>query len=188
LPGVEYPGEGIFVMLDDGDGWHFPLGGEDAQVWRNARGSRSLYQDQLFRSDLRDELHPVFVWWHTLSHLLIRAVALHSGYGSASVRERIYLDTDGDRARGGIILYASQPGGDSALGGLIALVPQFESVLNAALNDLHFCSNGHFCDNTQYTLGAHGGASCYGCTVISETSCEHRNMWLDRRVLLAEVP
>ena len=32
------------------------------------------------------------------------------------------------------------------------------------------------------------GASCYGCTMNSETSCEHRNMWLDRNILLENIP
>lgn len=187
LPGVEYPGEGIFITLDDGDS-HFPLAGSDVAGWAQARASLNSYPPGLFRAGGRDELHPVFVWWHTLSHLLIRAVALHSGYGAASIRERVYLEVEDQRVRGGIILYASQPGGDGALGGLIALVPHFTTVLHAALNGLHFCSNGHFCDETRYTPGAHGGASCYGCTVISETSCEHRNMWLDRRVLLSNLP
>lgn len=187
LPGVEYPGEGVFVTLED-DGWHFPLEGADAAAWARAAGSSNLYAPSLFRTAIQDELHPVFIWWHTLAHLLIRAVALYSGYGSASIRERVYLETDGARARGGLILYASQPGGDGSLGGLIALAPHFSTVLYAALNNLYFCSNGHFCDEVRYTPGSHGGASCYGCTVISETSCEHRNMWLDRRVLLSNPP
>ena len=28
-------------------------------------------------------LHPVFVWWHTLSHRLITALSVDSGYSSA---------------------------------------------------------------------------------------------------------
>jgi hypothetical protein len=32
---------------------------------------------------------------HTLSHLLIRELALECGYNAASIRERIYADTSG---------------------------------------------------------------------------------------------
>jgi hypothetical protein len=188
LPGVEYLGEGIFIMLDGNDGWHFPLAGEDSETWRRAALDPSFYAGFPFRTDRSEELHPVFVWWHTLAHLLIRALALHSGYGAASVRERVYLEIGKDRTRGGVVLYTSQPGADGSLGGLLALVPHFEAILAAALEDLFYCSNGYLCDENRFRPGHTGGAACYGCTVISETSCEHRNMWLDRRVLLDNLP
>ncbi|HXG23888.1 MAG TPA: DUF1998 domain-containing protein, partial [Chthonomonadales bacterium] len=188
LPGVEYLGEGIFIMLDGNDGWHFPLTGEDSETWRRVALDPSSYPTFPFRTDAREELHPVFIWWHTLAHILIRALALHSGYGATSVRERVYLEIDGDRVRGGVVLYTSQPGTDGSLGGLVALVPHFEAILAAALENLFYCSNGYLCDENRFRPGHHGGASCYGCTVISETSCEHRNMWLDRRVLLGNLP
>jgi hypothetical protein len=186
LPGVEYIGEGIFVMLD-GDGW-LTLTGDSARSWRRIAEDPSPYTNVPFRGLPCDELDPVFVWWHTLSHLLIRALALHSGYGSASVRERVYLERDGAKARGGVMLYTSQPTADGSLGGLVALVPQFQSMLDAAMDALLYCSNGYLCDENRFSPGAHGGASCYGCTVVSETSCEHRNMWLDRQVLLESMP
>jgi len=175
-------------MLDSNDGWHFPLAGEDSEAWKRTASDPSLYADFPFRMEPADELHPLFVWWHTFAHLFIRALALHSGYGSASVRERVYTETDGERARGGVILYTSQPGADGSLGGLIALVPHFETIFAAALEGVFYCSNGYLCDENRFRPGSHGGASCYGCTVISETSCEHRNMWLDRRVLLYNLP
>ena len=186
LPGVEYGGEGIFVMLD-GDGW-LTLADENAQSWRRVADDPSPYADVPFRGLPQDELDPVFVWWHTFSHLLMRAVALHSGYGSASVRERVYLERDGSRARGGVMLYTSQPTADGSLGGLVALVPHFQVIVDAAMDALLYCSNGYLCDENRFRPGAHGGASCYGCTVVSETSCEHRNMWLDRRVLHEDMP
>ena len=50
----------------------------------------------------RYELHPLFVWWHTLSHSLIRAISNEAGYSSASIRERVYIEVRGDgTARGG---------------------------------------------------------------------------------------
>lgn len=39
---------------------------------------------------------------HTLSHLLIRELALECGYNAASIRERIYADTSGDSPQAGI--------------------------------------------------------------------------------------
>ncbi len=187
-PGMEYLGEGLFLMLADGDGWHFGMKGGAAERWNTARARRDAYPDVVFRSESREELHPVFVWWHTLSHLIIRAIGRCSGYGSTAIRERIYLEEDGRRARGAVLLYSAQPGGEAALGGLVGIVPRFEAVLERALEGMLYCSNGHLCDEMVFRPGGHGGAACYGCAVVSETSCEHRNLWLDRSVLLENLP
>jgi hypothetical protein len=178
-PGIELFGEGIFILLDENDGWHFELEGSSTLRWREA-----------FNSGGRDkpELHPVFVWWHTLSHLLIRSVSLDAGYSSASIRERVYLEFEGERVRGGIILYATQPGSDGALGGLIALVPYFERILGRALESSMTCSCDPLCWETKFSRERYNGAACYGCLLLSETSCEHRNMWLDRNVLNENMP
>lgn len=186
-PGVEFYGEGIFIMFDD-DGWSFRLKGEAAQRWENACRTRT-YQADLFRDGKRrDELHPLFVWWHTMSHLLIRTISAYAGYSSASIRERVYFEETGERQRGGILLYATQPGSEGTLGGLIALVPHFQEILDQALDMLSFCSVDPLCIEQKFELGKYNGAACYGCLLLSETSCEHRNMWLDRNILLENAP
>ena len=86
--------------------------------------------------------------------------------------------------REGVLLYTAQPGGDGTLGGLIALVPQFERVLSVALRELDSCSNDPLCGEEVFNAGRYNGPACYSCALISETSCEHRNMKLDRRLLL----
>lgn len=176
-PGVEFLGEGIFIMLDEGDGWHFDLRGESADRWFNA-----------YRGSQDHRLHPVFVWWHSLAHLLIRSVSVYSGFPSASVRERVYIELDGVGARGGILLYATQPGSAGTLGGLIALVPHFQDILYDASDSLHWCSCDPICAENVFRPGHYTGAACYGCLLVSETSCEHRNMWLDRNVLRDNPP
>jgi hypothetical protein len=137
FPGAQFLGEGIFITLDDNDGWHFPLGGGAFQSWMNVHETSTGYPDYLFRADSHDELHPVFVWWHTLSHILIRAISVDAGYSSAAIRERIYVEINANSgaARGGIILYATQPGSEGSLGGLIALVPHFNRILRQAFKD-----------------------------------------------------
>jgi hypothetical protein len=188
-PGMEYLGEGIFLMLDAEDGWHFGMKPDPAGTWKEARArAGDLYPDVHFRSETVDELDPVFVWWHTLSHLIIRAIGRYSGYSSTAVRERVYFEESGGRARGAVLLYASQPGSEAALGGLVGLVPRFEAILQAAWEAILYCSNGYLCDSNRFRPGAHGGAACYGCAVVSETCCEHRNLWLDRNLLLENPP
>jgi len=187
-PDVEFLGEGIFIMLEDNDGWHQELSGSAVDEWERAFSNPSSYPSHIFRSSHREELHPVFVWWHTLAHLLIRAISIEAGYASASIRERIYLEIADKRVRGGILIYATQPGSEGTLGGLIALVPYFGDFLDVALDMLHSCSGDPLCIGTHFKRGQYNGAACYGCLLISETSCEHRNMWLDRHILKDNLP
>jgi hypothetical protein len=117
-------------------------------------------------------------------------LAVDSGYSSAAIRERVYVRTNSDTgtASGGVLLYTAQPGGDGTLGGLIALVPQFERVLDAALRHVDSCSNDPLCNEEHYRPGRSNGAACYACSFVSETSCEFRNMYLDRNVLRLNPP
>src|SRR5581483_2718328 len=183
-PGVEHYGEGIFIDLAPdslSNGKHFPLKRDQAwfDAWRDpARYKQRMQPD----SDDQDYLHPVFVWWHTLAHRLINALSIDSGYSSAAVRERVYVDIDSvsGRASGGVLLYTAQPGGDGTLGGMIALVPQFDRVLRVAFNTIDGCSNDPLCSEVEFGAGKYNGSACYACLLVSETSCEHRNTRLDR--------
>ncbi len=165
FPGVEQFGEGLFLELvtpprDTGPAWN---------AWRTrAEGTGE------------DSDAPLLVWWHTLSHRLIRALSVDSGYSAASVRERLYYDGE----RGGLLIYAVQPGGDGTLGGLVALVPRFDRILASALEGLETCSNDPLCGDQAVSASRQSGATCYACCLLSETSCEMRNLSLDRRVLL----
>ncbi len=191
-PGVELFGEGVFVDLNPATAHGHPsrdLQGPAANAWFDAWVSPSSSHLQA-RPHSRHELHPVFVWWHTLAHRLMNGMAIDSGYSAASLRERVFVEIDeqsGD-ASGGVLLYTAQPGGDGTLGGLIALVPQFERVLEAAMRDLDACSNDPLCSEETFGPTKHNGSACYSCALVSETSCEHRNMSLDRRLLLDNPP
>lgn len=190
FPGVELNGEGIFISVDSSD--FRPRGRAElewAEVYRQCGKGGCEYGENLFRdqdSAVKDhlELHPLFVWWHSFSHRLITWLAIDSGYSAASLRERVYCDG----AEGGILLYASQPGGDGSLGGLLGLVRKeerrFERILKDSYISANFCSNDPFCGEMSMKKNSYAGAACYACLLLPETSCEHRNMWLDRRLLL----
>ena len=189
LPGVEFMGEGLFVRMDADDGWTGCAKGAHAAEWSKGADDAGSYSELAFRdANSRDELHPGFVWWHTLSHLLIRAIGEEAGYSPASIRERVYFESDGGRCRGGILLYATQPGNEGTLGGLIGLAPHMEKILRAALEKSASCSGDPLCGDAEFRKGGHNGASCYACLMTSETSCEHQNMWLDRHVLADNMP
>lgn len=178
-PGVMFFGEGIFITSPktvlDADA-------RAARRWSEAESAG--YNPHIFQHESFRELNPVFVWWHTLAHALIRAIGEHAGYSSASIRERVYTD----KSRGGILLYTTQPGNDGTLGGLVSLVPFFEPMLDAAMERVYSCSGDPLCDRQEFAQGGLNGAACYGCVMNSETSCEHRNMWLDRHVLRESRP
>ncbi|MBT4325975.1 MAG: DUF1998 domain-containing protein [Candidatus Nitrosopelagicus sp.] len=198
-PGAAYMGEGIFIRLDSDDVLSELLNSNPvAEEWLRAQNTETnanpgdeKYSKFLFRDsddDSKPELHPGFVWWHTLSHLLIRIISEESGYSSSAIRERIYFKTNGNKIDGGILLYAAQPGSEGTLGGLTALVPYFKSFLDIALEKVNWCSGDPLCGQNEFHIGKANGASCDICLMNSETSCEHRNMWLDRTILINSMP
>lgn len=177
FPGVELSGEGIFLDLLPAD---LQLSGQAAGEWQKQFTATGLV-----------EHHPVFVWWHTYAHRVINALAVDSGYAAASIRERIFcaVDKKTGAAEGGVLLYTSQPGGDGTLGGLVALVPNFDAILRSAEAQADSCSNDPICEEQTYRAGkSKNGAACYACQFVSETSCDHRNTGIDRNLLRENMP
>ena len=178
-PGVELFGEGVFIDLSP-QGQQTSVTSHPEMESNDARSWKATFD----ADPTQVQKHPVFTWWHTLAHRLIMALSIDSGYSSASIRERVYVRINDDgEASGGILLYTVQPGGDGTLGGLIALVPRFERVLQSALERVDSCSNDPLCGEEAYSAERPNGAICYACGFVSETSCEHRNMHLDRNLL-----
>jgi hypothetical protein len=61
-------------------------------------------------------------------------------------------------------------------------------ILRGALDRVAICSNDPVCadhvpDNRSGDRATHG-AACHGCLLIAETSCEMRNLFLDRSLLV----
>lgn len=186
LPGYEATGEGIFITSAAPDAWHFPLQGRSAKRWLERWVKGGKYGGAPNGLEKSVPPHPLFYWWHTLSHLLLHAISVESGYSLASIRERIYVEADGpDRARGGVLLYTTGRGVSGSMGGLIALVPVFTHFLQTALENAFHCSADPLCAET---VTEHSGAACFACALVPETSCENRNMWLDRNIIIENVP
>jgi hypothetical protein len=172
FPGLEQIGEGIFIDL----GKHKL--GVTSPEWES---------EYLKSADL--QFHPILVWWHSLSHRIIAALSIDSGYSSAAIRENVYTvkDPKTGEVSGGILLYTTQAGTDGSLGGLISLVPEFETVLSAAVRNLEACSNDPLCSEMSVKTRGNNGAACYACLLLSETSCSNRNMYLDRNLLRGSI-
>src|SRR5690606_10720516 len=130
-----------------------------------------------------------YVLLHTLSHLLIQSLAMRCGYPASSIRERIYADAQTERY--GILLYTGSPDAEGTLGGLVQEARHIEDHLLLALRMGGLCSNDPIC--AQHEPGESmekrwlHGAACHGCTLVAETSCEMRNDYLDRALVVPVV-
>jgi hypothetical protein len=99
----------------------------------------------------------------------------------------VYFTVNENGSRGGVLLYVSQRGADGTLGGLTALVSNFERIRDGALANIDACSNDPLCRERIHIAGAKTGAACYGCLLVAETSCENRNLFLDRNLLVESI-
>jgi hypothetical protein len=184
FPAVENRGEGIFIQLHP----------EAVRSWMN-RAAVSQRLAALYTGHMRwakerksDRVFPggPYVLLHTLSHILIQSLAMNCGYPASSIRERIYSDIQGERF--GILLYTGSPDAEGTLGGLVQQARHLEDHLTQALRMTALCSNDPIC--AQHEPGESmenrwlHGAACHGCALVAESSCEMRNDYLDRALVV----
>ena len=127
-----------------------------------------------------------YVLLNTLSHLLIQSLSMRCGYPAAPIRERIFVDVHGERYA--LLLYTASPDAEGTLGGLVQEARRIEAHLQHALRAAALCSNDPVCADhipgrSMEERWLHG-AACHGCTLIAETSCEMRNEYLDRALVV----
>ena len=184
FPAVENRGEGLFIQLGAGavNSW---LARATVQTRLDdlATGHRRWAQKRQL-----DRAFPggPYLMLHTLSHLLIQSLATSCGYPASSIRERIYADTSGGRF--GILLYTGSPDAEGTLGGLVQQARHLAAHLTHALRVSALCSNDPVCSQHAPATSMEGrwlhGAACHGCALIAETSCEMRNDYLDRALVV----
>lgn len=200
LPAVEQFGEGIFMTFDAQElgAWlargeashrfHQLAGGISA--WEKARRARGLRAD---RADLGERVRPEYIMAHSLSHALMSQVALDCGYPASALKERVYVPARSPNKppTAGLLVYTATAGNQGTLGGLVEVIHRFPQVLSAALERLRLCSNDPVCadhepESADEDRALHG-AACHGCLLLAETSCEARNLHLDRSLLTETV-
>jgi hypothetical protein len=191
LPAVEQFGEGLFIHFDQAGiaSW---LGRPDVHNRAAELEAGQIRWAELRGGKTKAERSLVYVMLHSLSHALMAEIALICGYPASSLKERIYaLDhpgRPGHVTRSGILIYTATSGTQGTLGGLVATAPDFPNILQRALERLEVCSNDPVCADHEPASSADDralhGAACHGCLLIAETSCETRNQYLDRSLLI----
>ena len=186
LPAVENRGEGVFLSLrrDAVEAWlRRPAVAARADRlragWRQWAKARGRPPDGFPGA--------AYVMLHSLSHMLMTRIALDSGYPASALRERVYAGEAGH----GVLIYTGSPDSDGTLGGLVEAGRRLARHLRRALEDNRLCSNDPVCaehaPDSAYEDRLLHGAACHGCLLIAETSCEQRNDFLDRALVVPTV-
>jgi Domain of unknown function (DUF1998) len=196
VPATEDRGEGIFLQFDESTvaAWEQQI--VELPVWtafRQAHRVNFRRRTSKTADDIDpDSRFPAPRYWaiHSLSHLLIREAAMSSGYGSASLTERIYAWPAGDEyaPTAGLLISTTASDGEGTLGGLVELArpAKLEKLFRDAIRRGQRCSSDPICSH-RAPKGKEEflhGAACHFCLFLSETSCERTNRFLDRRLLL----
>jgi hypothetical protein len=187
LPAIENRGEGIFL--------EFRRSAIDAWLQRPevvARGRQLLAGYQRWKDEhpgaTREFFGLPYIMLHSFAHMLITAVSLECGYPASSIRERIYaLPGVGY----GVLIYTGTTDAEGTLGGLIQAGRRIHEHIRNALEIGELCSNDPVCSQhdpqSEHEHRYLQGAACHGCVLIAESSCEQRNDFLDRALVVPTV-
>lgn len=190
LPAVEQFGEGLFIQFDAAAVQQWLERPQTLHRHERLLAGCEQWQKRFHRNAPR---YPgtAYVLLHSISHALMVEIALDCGYPATSLKERVYALGDsgieGEINRCGILIYTASAGAQGTLGGLVATAPRIARILRSAVDRLAVCSNDPVCadhepDDQSGDRATHG-AACHGCLLIAETSCEMRNLFLDRSLI-----
>ena len=182
-PGIEIFGEGILLGLDRDRlvEWETRTDVRERAAAIEAHRCRTAIADRLPVATAR------FILLHTLAHLLMRELSLVAGYGSASLRERIYSDEAADLR--GALIYTADGDSEGSLGGLVRQgePSSFAAILAQALLRARWCSLDPICSEMESQgTDSLSRAACHACALAPETSCEAMNGLLDRVLVIDE--
>ena len=187
LPAIEVRGEGIYVELDPNAVAEWDT---SPLVQERIGRVRWNYEKACTNAGRNPDHLPSarFILVHTLSHMLMKQLSLECGYSGSSIRERLYVSNDdASEACAGFLMYTASSSADGTLGGLVSQGdPEvFEQMLCSAIEAARWCSSDPLCiESTGQGSDALNLAACHACALIAETSCERRNMFLDRGLVV----
>ncbi len=188
LPAIQVQGEGIF----------FEFNKDAVEEWANRPGVqkriqnlRKAYQKSRFGGSAEGELRPEYLLIHTFAHLIINQLSFECGYGSSSIRERIYCEkTSNQFEMYGVLIYTASGDSEGSLGGLVRQGEKnrIEDTICDAVRNAAWCSSDPVCIQS---LGqgpeSLNLAACHNCALLPETCCECGNRLLDRGVIVGSL-
>lgn len=188
LPAIEVSGEGIF----------FEFNQDFLEKWAQipAVKDRISTLNSSFRASwfgrLNDgNLHPEFVLIHTFAHLIINQLSFDCGYGSSSIRERIYCERTGEKHRMyGVLIYTASGDSEGSMGGLVrqGKPGRLEDTVLDALRNATWCASDPVCIQSRgQGLESLNLAACHSCALLPETCCECGNRLLDRGLVIGSL-
>jgi hypothetical protein len=187
LPAIKVYGEGIFLEIDPAEisKWlvqHPEILARVKPLVANYNAARTARQQP------QRNITPKFLLMHTLAHVLINQLSFDCGYGSASLRERLYCDfSDTSHPMEGILIYTASGDSEGTMGGLVrqGKPGRFEATLRRAIHRAAWCSSDPVCIESKGQGSDNSNlAACHGCSLLPETSCEEGNRLLDRALLV----
>lgn len=193
LPAIEQFGEGLFLHFDPGEVRNWLNRPEVSRRIEILHRGFAVHRQKFPNSVEKRPRSGSYIFLHSLSHALINEISLECGYPASSLKERIYdIPAQVEAESGyGILIYTASTGAEGTLGGLVATAKRFSRILDRALDRLVICSNDPVCADHEpgsvFDDRALLGAACHGCLLIAETSCESRNQFLDRSLLVPTI-
>ncbi len=119
---------------------------------------------------------------------MIGQLRFDCGYGSASLRERIYCDEgESDEPMNGVLIYTASGDSEGTLGGLVRQgePDRLNAIIDRAMRRARWCSSDPVCIESEGQGSDNANlAACHGCMLLPETSCEVGNRLLDRGLLV----
>ncbi|WP_405399289.1 DrmB family protein [Maribacter sp. Asnod2-G09] len=191
LPAIEVYGEGIFLKFKDS--------AVDAWLNKNRHHFKGLldrYDSSMQRRRPQDDpknVNPFFVTMHTFAHQLIKRLCFDCGYGSSSLRERLYFSDNPESRMNGILIYTSSSDSEGSLGGLVrqGKSKNLEALVSNSIADADWCSADPVCSDIGRVSGQGpdnvNGSACHNCCIVPETSCEEFNTLLDRTSMVGSL-
>lgn len=185
LPAIEVFGEGIFFEFSKDELMRWS---SSPKVISRIAGLNSSYHNSWFGKADTGNLKPEYVLIHTFAHLLINQLSFDCGYGSSSIRERIYCEkTSSDLDMYGVLIYTASGDSEGSLGGLVRQGEpgRIEDTILSAIQNALWCSSDPVCiQSPGQGPESLNLAACHNCALLPETCCENGNRLLDRGVVV----
>ena len=185
LPAVEVYGEGIFFKFD---GNRLAEWAKQPEVQKRIDSLNQAYHRSKFGGNIIGNLRPEYVLIHTFAHLIINQLSFDCGYGSSSIRERIYCEKmSNELEMCGVLIYTASGDSEGSLGGLVRQGEEgrLEDTIASAIENASWCTSDPICiQSAGQGSESLNLAACHNCALLPETCCENGNRLLDRGVVV----